>query len=525
MPVCSGEWLPSGQPFYATHRVQNFKICIPCFETNVRGTVLESQFRQKTESVGTTWACNVSLHPYIDRLLRIELKKSHPDAEKIMAEISARCNLTPCPGDDKVIAEVGSGKAFHYGPEETLAGVYCEACYFDVLKETPLEKELGHRYEITDEYKGVLTCEIASAFSKNAMITAVRSADANIWREVIVKQSQVTPCKGIWGTNENQTDILEGPFEEWFHFTDYPNVEVCPHCYWTTVKLYGASHLFSPIKRPLKEQVIRQCFFTAPPPEEQVADISNSHNFQFTLSWRGKMLRETLSYGYESRGDFTGFLYTAKQLSAIPPPCGHQLRGFTTLSGRKWFGRIAGNANDPNDCTIIMCEECNWDCVKEGTALHSHFSNDITAEVYRDNPGGFFCQTYSKLSKRLLTEACTTGDFGKFARHWHKRAEVKRRYDPWPALMKAQNEACAKYTRELNQHTEMAAIQGGTQLMTKLNAQTSMSFFFASVKILQCPRIGEKWLTLMSQMLSLWVLVDLFLRQPVMVDINMGTQR
>ena len=37
--------------------------------------------------------------------------------------------------------------------------------------------------------------------------------------------------------------------------------------------------------------------------------------------------------------------------------------------------------------------------------------------------------------------------------------------------MQAQNDACKKYTEELNQHTDMAVQQGSIQLMQQLNAQ------------------------------------------------------
>jgi len=74
-----------------------------------------------------------------------------------------------------------------------------------------------------------------------------------------------------------------------------------------------------------------------------------------------------------------------------------------------------------------------------------------------------------------MTEACKSVDFVKFARHWNKRAEVKKRWDPSPARMQAQNQAWAKYACEPNQHTDMASAQAATQVMSKLNA-TSNAF-------------------------------------------------
>ena len=433
--VCSGEWIPSGQSYYATDRISNFGLCIPCFETYVRGTSFEREFKQKRDATGSNWACDLGLSSFIDRWLRTNLKGPNADFERFVSEATQKINLAPCPGELVAIAEVGSGDMYHYGPTEELGGVYCESCYFDILKGTSLGLELGHRYLIEDQYKGNLTCELAPPYSKVVMGVAVAKGDAGIWRNIMSKLHEVTPCKKAQGVNEG-IDQLEGDLFEWHALTEYPKVEVCAHCYWTTVKLNDADHLFSPIRRPLKPDFIRQCYLSGPrsDSEDATADVSNSRNFQFTIAWRGKLLRNALSYGYDSKGNFDSFLYTAKTLSVMPSPCAHQLRGFASRSERKFFGRFAENPDDPDDCTIIMCEECHWDCVKPNSPIMSRFV-DISERVYAEYPAavGVWCQTYSKLSKTKLTEAAKTGDFKSFARHWNKRAEVKKRYDPWPA--------------------------------------------------------------------------------------------
>lgn len=437
-PVCSGESIPSGQAYYATDRIPDFGLCIPCFETYVKGTSFERKFKQKRDSTGSTWACDLGLFPFIDRWLRTNLRGSSPDFERFVAEAMQRKSLAPCPGELVAIDDAVSGPAYHYGPKEDLAGVYCESCYFDILRDTVLGLDLGHRYLIEDQYKGSLICELASPYSQVVMSVALAKGTAGIWRDTMAKLHGVTACKRAQGVNEG-IDNLEGELFEWYALTDYPQIEVCPHCYWTTVKLNGADHLFSPIHRPLKPNFIRQCYLSGPLQDngDESADVSSSRNFQFTIAWRGKLLRNALSYGYDSKGNFDSLLFTAKKLSNMPAPCAHQLRGFASGSERKFFGRFAEDPSDPDDCTIVMCEECHWDCVKSDSLIASKFT-DISERAYTEYIAatGVWCQTYSKLSKMKLSDAAKTGDFRSFARHWNKRAEVKKRYDPWPARVR-----------------------------------------------------------------------------------------
>lgn len=191
----------------------------------------------------------------------------------------------------------------------------------------------------------------------------------------------------------------------------------------------------------------------------------NPNDFPTTLQWRGFMLRHMLDIGWESKeGDFSAFAGIAKLFNEAGPPCGGQGRGFKKPCGRKWFGHISANQNDENDCTIVMCEECYNENVKD-TSLKEHLGRDLTKEVYESdvqNQKEAFCGPWSKRSKAAIKEAADAKDFGMFARHWNQRERMKMTLLPQIQLMQVQFHS--QQALKMSAMNNAIMVQGGASI-------------------------------------------------------------
>lgn len=107
-------------------------------------------------------------------------------------------------------------------------------------------------------------------------------------------------------------------------------------------------------------------------------------------------------------------------------------------SGRKFLGHIYKDPNDPEDCCMIMCEECHSRFI-QGTPLASTFSQILTVETWDTKiPGGFQCLLYSPRLKSKLHEAVKQGDLAAFAQFWNMRVAIGKRRRAWKPILEEQ---------------------------------------------------------------------------------------
>ncbi len=234
--------------------------------------------------------------------------------------------------------------------------------------------------------------------------------------------NQIPKCVGLKGVLEEE---IEGKFQsnqavKWYYQRDCPILEICPSCYHSLIIPFDLSHLFTVISRPLRTGVVRTCNFWI-----GTGSISSYEQADFptTLQWRGHILRTALALGSESK-DYYPFIHLAKRFQECGPPCGINIRGYRRQNGRKWFGRIAKDATNKNDCSLTMCEEC-FNCQVGESSLTKWLGNNITLAVYSrgvHNQMEVFCEPFSKKSKAMLQLAAEKNDFTIFARHWNWRA-------------------------------------------------------------------------------------------------------
>jgi hypothetical protein len=470
-PCIGPNWVPStGQTYYGVKEmgIDNFGCCITCFKLYLRFTVFEGYFTPMSDPPDPTmlFGCGFGIQPYTERVIRTELHKPVPDFNRAVVEIKRRMEVPICSGEGIAIVPKGSGDTFIYAPARDKSDVFCGECYFDHICGTVLENTLGVYTQLEESEKGIVECDLTSKFSKAAMGVAVRAGDDEIWRSVMEKRQEVPACVGIKGVDEEEFEkqkASKGALADWYCFKEFPSVEICPQCYWTTVKLVGATHLLSPITRPLKNGVVRMCFLSSA--ADPSVDSADSSNFENTLIWRGQMLRETLSYGYDSGGNFAPALAVASRISKLPPPCGSIWCTFKQPSGRKWLGRVpAISHDDPDDCQVTLCEECHQDIVK-GSPVESELSQDLTIAL-QSIPGGIGCMAATKRAKRELREACQGGSFVPFAHYRKKRLAVWNRRETLDKEMNTH----ANLQRKALSVLDMENAQMGTQIMMNNNA-------------------------------------------------------
>ncbi|RDW66618.1 hypothetical protein BP5796_09367 [Coleophoma crateriformis] len=470
-PCTGSEWVEStGQTYYSAkgQGIDNFGCCETCFKLYLRFTSFEGYFNPMSDppNPNALWGCSFGVHPYTEQVVRTELLKRSPDFRYLVSEIRERIEIPPCPGEGNAIAPGGAEDTYFYEAEPGKSGIFCRECYFDCIRGTVFKHTLGNYVQMTHEQKGTVACDLSSSFSKIAMEVAARANDDEIWRSVMSTRTKVPRCVGISGLDEADFENQEqehGSLDDWYCFKDFANVEICPNCYWTTINLVGAKHLFTPITRPLRPGVIRMCFLTAA--ADPSADVGDPNNFENTLAWRGQMLRATLNYGYNAGENFTPTLAAASKISKLPPPCGSIFRNFKEPNGRKWLGRVpAISHEDPNDCQVFLCEECHQNIV-QGSLLEPELSRDLTAATHHITDG-VGCMAASKRAKNELRDACQKGDLAAFAHYRAKRLEVFKR----KMSLNAEMNRHANMQRKGMAVLDMENAQMGTQILMNNNA-------------------------------------------------------
>jgi hypothetical protein len=464
---CDGSIISTPGPYYETRNqaVPGLAVCPTCFECFLRYTSFENEFKAIPDGTngGTRqWTCDMAM-PFFRRLLTSSLESAAPDFAHFIEEANARLQIPQCPGPGQPITQFsGSVPGLIFTAAGGKTGNICFACYCDCVSDTSLDDAFVPA-KLAEDQLGNVRCDLAEAYSKMAIEFAIKNGDDEIWRSAVGMAGKVGACRGKRGTDEEELakeKAQNGTLADWYHVTDAPSIEVCPHCYWLKIKLFGAAQLFSPIIRPLVPGIVRMCYLTGSNTPNDTS-TGDRDNFEDSMAWRGRLLFNSLRPGYEV-GDWSSLVAVSKSIAMELPPCGGIIRGFRRPSGRKWFGRVQPNSADPNDCTVVFCEECHSRAVK-GTLHAAHFSQDLTDAVYAaEGNTGFVCQTYTNRSRATLRDAAQRGDFAGFARWWNHRDELRKKKDTWKPILELQ---LAKQS--------MANFQQGQQMLLKMNAQAN----------------------------------------------------
>ena len=424
--------------------IEGMTICPTCYEMYLCDTPFDQHFEKNMFSEMVEWTCD--LHsPFYKRLLLFTINAIPDGFSTFAEEVGMRIAVGSCPGPGQAIGAIpGTDRHLGFTAAGGKAGLFCPACYYDDLVCTPLAEQFTLA-EIDVENRGKMTCDLANGYSKAAMAVAIKHGDDNIWRTAVSLYEKLPACPGARGVDEEMLaqEIAEkGEIANWYYMTASPNIECCPRCFHLAIDLFGAAGLFSVVSRPLKAGVVRQCLWMN---SETSMDTScaDPSNFENSTAWRGRILRKYLYAAYDN-GDYTELETLAATLNSLPPPCGGQFRGFKSGSGRKFYGRVAQSEDDPDDTTIVICEECHAELVA-GRPLEAAFSHDLTEAAYGDQRStGVFCQPYSNRAKGYLKEAASNGDLAAFARYWNNREMLRRKKEVWEptlAKLKAQRDA------------------------------------------------------------------------------------
>lgn len=463
-PECGGDAaLPPGEAFFV-RGADDFAVCRRCYGAYLRGTALDGAVERRHLPVA--WLCDAGLRGYAFRALTAELDGGAPDLARFVARANARAALEECPGDRVALARPGERRLV-YRPRDGRSGVFCRACFFDHVKDTPVESHFDMCVELEEHLKGKLICNLASRSSQFAMRCAVRFRDDEVWRKAVTGRSSLPPCKGLVGVDEEELQGQQSEANEWYCVTAHPKVEVCRTCYVTTVELLGAAHLFSAVRRPLVPGVVRMCYLATP--NDIRADRSSSRNFENTLVWRGAVVRDWLHHGFDSIGNFAAFEQVAAAMATWPAPCASDARLIKAASGRRWYGNRNLAEGDEHKVGIACCEECFANYIK-GTPLEGFLGVDVTERIYDRNSAGFACNAYTDRVRQVLSEACQAGDFLIFARYWARRKDVEARWKAINELCQKQAEKQAVEAMLMNAQASSAAY---TKLMGQLAANTS----------------------------------------------------
>ncbi|KAF4636541.1 hypothetical protein G7Y89_g1542 [Cudoniella acicularis] len=463
VPPCPGNSTMDGGEFYTCTAIPDCAICAKCYEMYLKPYSLGNQFTSKLQEPGQPWFCDVGKEPgFAWKALTAQLNSSTPDFNILAHELNARLELAPCLGQDKKILPSKDGQIHVYGLPGSEITI-CQECFFDRVKTTPFEQSFILLTRNPQTYE--CTCGLASGISRFHMNVALRLGQVQLWAQGLQDFIKIPKCVGMNGLGEEiieQQNTELGALATWYHVTDYPTIEACPSCFHCIVRPAGAGHLFSPVSRQLRAGVVRLCNFWI---GAGGVSSSNPNDFPNTLQWRGYMLRLTMDIGWESkRQDFTAFLSITKLFSETGPPCGGSGRGFKKSCGRKWFGHVSANTDDDNDCTVVMCEECYNENVKD-TPLAANLSQDLTNDVYEgdvQNQNEAFCGPWSKRSKAAIKEAADANDFTIFARHWNHRERVKLTVLPQIQLMQVQYQS--QQMLKLNAMQNALIVQGGANI-------------------------------------------------------------
>jgi hypothetical protein len=422
LPGCPGNLILDGGETYTSTSIPHCTICSRCFELYLKPTSFGSYFTKQLQGAGQQWCCDIGKDPgYSFNLLKRNLNGSSPDFGSFATGISQRLQIKPCPGDGKTITPGLNGQVRVYAlgnPDIT----FCEECFVDRIALTSFE----HFFTPTliNQQTTHCTCDMASGMAKFLLIRALSMNQFELFSQSLTSFARLPKCEGVKGVGEEVVEKQQaelGPSANWYYVNGYPIIEACPGCFQCIIRPLGVERLFTPITRQLKAGVVRTCNFTV-----GTGGVStfNPEDFPSTAHYRGFILRHVLDLASESNPtDIQPFTRLCKIFSEAGPPCGANARGFKISNGRKWFGRVAANSNDNNDCTVVLCQECYVDLV-EDTSLKPFLGNDLTDAVYAGDTQGqkeAFCQPFSKKSKAVLRQAAEANDFTIFARHWNNR--------------------------------------------------------------------------------------------------------
>ena len=443
------------------NKLPGFAICPMCYELNINHTAFEGKFEIKTSGMENQQKCHMGM-PYYKRVLYNELQ-NQSDFGSFIHEVNGRLNMTACTGQGMPVPPILESRHVVFTAVGGKTGNICPACYCDYLAYTSLADAFVAA-NIGEDQIGKIFCDLAGDYAKVAMSVAIKRGDDEIWRNAVELDGKLPPCVGARGVDEADLEKVvaeQGELAQWYQMTDYPSVKCCPRCYHLSVSLFGAGHLHSPTTGRMVAGVIRQCVWkesSAP----VAASVKDPNNFEDTTTYRGRMLRNCLAVGY-STDDYTDLLSVAKIFDVQPPPCAGNQRGFTRNSGRKFFGRVAQVPGNPNDTTIVLCQECHWNIVDD-TPLAPLMSQDLTEVAYdtADTQKGFFCQPYSKRAKAKLKEAAEAGDLAQFAKYWTNREELRKKREAWQPILAAQDAKQKAYNSQLSNSS-----------MLKVNAQAN----------------------------------------------------
>ncbi|KAH6670639.1 hypothetical protein B0J14DRAFT_596673 [Halenospora varia] len=463
VPPCPSNETRDGGEFYTSPAIPDCAICVKCYEMYFKPYPFGNQFNLKLQPAGQLWFCDIGKDPgFIWTTLKAQLSSPAPQFIAIAQTLNERLSLNPCPGQDQNILPAKDGQIHVYGLPGTEITV-CQECFFDRIKATSFESLFTLLNKDPSKYS--CTCDLASGIAKYHMKVALQAGQLQIWQQGLQDLVQLPKCVGITGLGEEvveQHNTELGPLASWYHVTGFPTVEACPSCFHCIVKPSGVGHLFTPVSRQLRAGVVRICNFWI---GNGGISSMNPNDFPTTLQWRGFMLRHMLDIGWESKqGDFSAFTYIAKLFKEAGPPCGGQGRGFKKPCGRKWFGHISASQNDENDCTIVMCEECYNENVKD-TPLKEYLGRDLTKEVYEgdvQNQKEAFCGPWSKRSKAAIKEAADAKDFRMFARHWNQRERMKMTLLPQIQLMQVQFQS--QQALKMSAMNNAIMVQGGASI-------------------------------------------------------------
>ena len=462
---CDGSTISSPGPFWITRNqiIPDLAVCQTCFELFLRLTPFEEHFENKTYLETRDWSCDLVL-PFFKRALIAELEKTSPSFQDLADEFNLRFKMAPCSGVGNPIStfENDQSQSLVFTAVGGKSGNICFACYSDCLANTSLEDEFVGAALGADQ-KTTVTCDLASGYSKSAMEIAVQQGDIEVWRSAVGMAGKVGVCFGRKGVTEEEWEkkVAEhGSLAQWWHVNNCPSIEICPSCYWLIVKLFKADNMFSPITRPLRGGIVRMCFLAV---SSTPLDTSpeNPDNFENSLIWRGRRLRDAISTGSET-GNFSKLESEAASISQEFPPCGGNDRGFKRPSGRKWYGRLSQNMASTDDCTVVMCEEC-WSRTVKGTPLESAFSMDLTDAAYQhEGETGYMCQPYSNRARMELRGAAQRANLASFARYWNTREALRKKSQQWLPILQQQ-----ALKQQMQNH------QQSMNIMLKVNAQAN----------------------------------------------------
>lgn len=381
--------------------------------------------------------------------------------------------LPSCPGEGQTYSVRGQDDVWVFAATQEKAGSFCQKCFYDDVQGSTLECKFSVLEKLTDSFKIDLHCEMAVNDSRFFFEKAKRTGDDEVWRRPLSLKDQTPDCPSVKGLDETEVEqqiTTHGLMAQWHCFKDFPELEFCHRCYITFVEVVGASHLTVPITRPLKKGVIRQCILS--PSKYPTHSTAVINNFESPLHWRSQLLRNGLGYGWDSHGDWEPAIYLADISSKWAPPCGLNTRCFTPASGRKWYGRFAGD-NDPNDVTMVMCGECRENHVKEedGTAFENYLDHDITEEIYKITPPeGYMCHFYGRTTQTKIREFGAKNDWNGFVQHMKKRKDTGERWHAWKDILDQQNVLTRAHVNRINAQTQQNIQLGSIRLQQQLTA-------------------------------------------------------